>query len=172
LDSYTMTDIPITTCACKLKCAKTGKTLIAFWNQYACQEQADGYGTGQSIHSVAQLEDFGLKVHDKITEGNTRIVHLDGYEFSMYVRGGLCYIQQKRCTVEEFGKYDHVLMTSDMGWNPETYDTKEQYDDSDDITVVTSNTDTLDESDTFSVSSDIDADEALEARQCQLRAYS
>ena len=117
----------------------------------------------------------------------------------MYVRGGLCYIQQKRCTVEEFGKYDHILMTSDMGWNPEKYDTKEQEDDSDDITVVTSNTDTLDESDTFSVSSDIDADEAkarndltdfelyvqscvqevrrdisinLGARQCQLRAYS
>jgi hypothetical protein len=119
LDSFMMTDIPITTCACKLKCAKTGKTLIAFWNQYVCQEQADGYGTGQSIHSVAQLEDFGLKVHDKITEGNTQIVHPDGYEFSMYVRGGLCYIPQKRCTVKEFGKYDHILMTSDMGWNPE-----------------------------------------------------
>jgi hypothetical protein len=52
-------------------------------------------------------------------------------------------------------------MTSDMGWNPEKYDTKEQDYDSDDITVVTSNMDTLDDSDTFSVSSDIDADEAM-----------
>jgi hypothetical protein len=51
-------------------------------------------------------------------------------------------------------------MTSDMTWNPDKYDTDEPFDESDDITVATSKIDTLDEADTFSVSSDIGEDEA------------
>jgi hypothetical protein len=82
---------------------------------------------GQSIHSVAQLEVFGRKVYDKVMEGNTRIVHLDSYEFKMYIRGGLCYILQACCTVKEFGKYDHILMTSDMGWNPKNCMTQKSH---------------------------------------------
>ena len=163
LDNYVMTDIPIGTCACKLK-AETGETVIAFWNQYACAESADGYGTGQSIHSVAQLEDFGLIVHDKVTKGDMRIIHPDGYVFKMYTKGGLCYLPQARCTVEELGKYPHVLMTSDMTWDPTKYDTEYE----DDITVATSNIhseDTLDDSDMFSVSSE-DTDDEEAARGC------
>jgi hypothetical protein len=136
---------------CKLKCAKSGETVIAFWNQYACQQGTDGYGMGQMIHSVAQLEDFGLTVHDKVTQGPSKIIHPDGYEFKMYTKDGLCYIPQARCTLEELAKYPHVIMTSDMPWNPSKYDT----DESDDLTVQTRNIDddSFDDSDLFSISS-------------------
>mgnify|MGYP003449427917 FL=1 len=163
LDNYTMTDIPLGTCACKLKCAKSGETVIAFWNQYACSQDADGYGTGQTIHSVAQLEDFGLTVQDKVTKGETRIIHPDGYEFKMYTQGGLCYVPQARCTLEDFGKYAHVIMTSDMTWDPNKYDTDDM---SDDLTIHTSHVEEedFDDSDIFSVSSEDIQEEAARSR--------
>ena len=154
IHDYTITDVPLGTCACKLKCAKSGEIVIAFWNQYACSMQPDGYGTGQTIHSVAQLEDFGLTVNDKVAQGEpTTIIHPYGYEFQMYTKGGLCYIPQARCTVEDFGKYPHVIMTSDMPWNPSKYDT----DEADDITVQTCNVSVplRDDSALFNMSDDL-----------------
>ena len=52
LENAKMEDIPVCTTACKLMCKKNG-TVIGIWNQYACTEGNDGYGTGQTIHAPA-----------------------------------------------------------------------------------------------------------------------
>ena len=114
-------DVPIGTAVTKVHCKHNG-TVIAFFHQYACQEGADGYGIGPTIHSTVQLESFGLEVQDHVCRGPQYIKTPDGFEFELRTRAGLTYLKQARPTLDDLNKYPHVFFTSDMPWDPTQFD--------------------------------------------------
>ena len=126
IDDVKMDDIPVVTACTKLHCERNG-TVIGLFYQYAGKQDEYGYGTGQTIHAPIQLGDFGLTVNDNVTERNNRILTPDGFEFKLYTRGGLPHMRQARPTLEDLGKYPHVIMTAaeEVGglWDPTKFDT-------------------------------------------------
>ena len=109
-------DIKLGTCAAVIKTTKS--PVIGWFHQYAIQN------SGKSIHSANQMESFGLKVDDRPkTFGGTQCITTpDGHIIPMTIRGGLTYIDMHPPTDEEFDRYEHVIMTCDMPWDPSSLD--------------------------------------------------
>ena len=89
--------------------------VIAIMHQYAYT------GKGHSIHSSAQLEWFKNDVNDKsskIPGGSQCIKTLDGYVLPLNICSGLPYLTMHPYTDNEWEALPHVILTSDVDWNP------------------------------------------------------
>ena len=98
----------------------------AIFNQYA------HIGTGKTIHSSIQLEEFGLKVNEKSVQvpgGLQRIETPDGYVHPIQIKDGLPYVALRPYTDEEWKTLPHVHWTRDSDWDPAIFD--HEFDDDD-----------------------------------------
>ena len=93
--------------------------VIAIFNQYA------HIGTGKTIHSSIQLEEFGLKVNEKSVQvpgGLQRIETPDGYVHPIQIKDGLPYVALRPYMDEEWKTLPHVHWTRDSDWDPAIFD--------------------------------------------------
>ena len=94
--------------------------IIGIFHQYAHIK------TGNSIHSSGQLEHFQVDVNDRSLRvgGLQRISTPDGYSFPLDIIEGLAYLQIRPYTKDEFEdpQIPHVIMTSDIPWDPSILD--------------------------------------------------
>ena len=100
--------------------------VIAIFNQYV------HIGTGKTIHSSIQLEEFGLKVNEKSVQvpgGLQRIETPDGYVHPIRIKDGLPYVALRPYTDEEWKTLPHVHWTRDSDWDPAIFD--HEFDDDD-----------------------------------------
>jgi hypothetical protein len=89
-------------------------------HQYAYHPQQ-----GKSIHSSCQLESFANDVNDKLIHipgGLQRIQTVDGYVFPLSIRDGLPYLGMRPYTDAEYDSLRHVILTSDVDWDPRVLD--------------------------------------------------
>jgi hypothetical protein len=80
---------------------------------------------GRSIHSSCQLESFADDVNDKsirIPGGLQRIQTVDGYVFPLSIRDGLPYLGMRSYTDVEYESLPHVILTSNVDWDPRVLD--------------------------------------------------
>jgi Reverse transcriptase (RNA-dependent DNA polymerase) len=83
------------------------------------------HGKGKTIHSSIQIEHFGNEVNDKsikVTGGKQRIITLDGYAIPLNLRGGLAYLDMHPPDDLEYDTLPHVIITSDVDWEPSALD--------------------------------------------------
>jgi hypothetical protein len=116
--SVTTTSIPIVTAGAVARSQRGDVILIM--HQYAYHPQQ-----GRSIHSSCQLESFANDVNDKsihIPGGLQCIQTVDGYVFPLSIRDGLPYLGMRPCTDVEYESLPHVILTSDVDWDPQVLD--------------------------------------------------
>ena len=116
IDNHQLKDVPIVTAGGVIK-TQFGD-MIAIFHQY-------GYtGKGSTIHSSAQLEFFKNEVSDRAVKngGTQRIVTLDGYIIPISIKNGLPRIHLRPYTDDEWETLPHVVMTSDVNWDPSVVD--------------------------------------------------
>ena len=73
------------------------------------------------IHSSVQVEYHGNDVNDKsmkVQGGKQCITMVDGYAIPLQIRGGLAYMDMHPPTDEEYDVLPHVVLISDMDWDP------------------------------------------------------
>jgi hypothetical protein len=117
IDDHAVTNLTIGTVAGLVK--STNGPVIAIFHQYAI------HGKGRTVHSVGQLEDYGLDVNDrslKLKNGKQRIVTPDGYVIPLQIRDGLAYMDMRCPTEQEMEELPHVVFTSDEFWEPTKLD--------------------------------------------------
>ena len=51
-----------------------------------------------------------------------RVVTPDGWIIPLHVRNGLAYMDMRPPTQDEYETYDHVVLTSDVTWDPTVLD--------------------------------------------------
>ena len=93
--------------------------VIAIFHQYA------HLGTGKTIHSSVQLEEFRLQVDEKssrIPGGLQRIKTPDGYVHPIRIKDGLPYVSLHPYTNTEWETLPHVIWTHDSDWDPSIFD--------------------------------------------------
>ena len=81
-------------------------------------------GKGKSILSCIQMEHFGADINDKslrLPNGKQRIL-MDGYQIPLDFHNGLPYLQCRPPTPDDLDTLPHVIMTSDVDWDPSSYD--------------------------------------------------
>ncbi|EEC51029.1 predicted protein [Phaeodactylum tricornutum CCAP 1055/1] len=116
INDHTLSDLDIVTAAGCVE-SHTGP-IIVIMHQYAY------LGTGKTIHSSAQLEHFHNNVEDRsrTVGGDQRIVTLDDYIIPLHIRQGLPYMDMRCPTDAEFTSLPHVILTSDVDWDPSVLD--------------------------------------------------
>ena len=109
-------DVPIGTVAGLID--TTEGPAIAVMHQYAYVNK------GHTIHSVNQLESFGLTVDDKpkYNKGTQCIVTPDGFVIPLAVRLGLTYMDMRPPSDAEYESLPHI--TSDATWDPSVLDSE------------------------------------------------
>ena len=93
--------------------------VIAIFHQYA------HLGTGKTIHSSIQLEEFGLQVDEKpvrVPGGLQHIKTPDGYVHPIRIKDGLPYVSLRPYTDTEWETLPHVVWTRDSDWDPAIFD--------------------------------------------------
>ena len=118
IDRHQLTNIPIVTCGAYAVSRQHGPVILIF-HQFA------GMMRGPTIISSGQLEAHMNRVNDrsrKIDVNGQLISTPDGYEFPLHVRNGLAYLDLRPYTDKEWDLYPHVVMTSDVDWDPSTID--------------------------------------------------
>jgi hypothetical protein len=78
-------------------------------------------GKGKTIHSCGQSELYKNNLNDKsikVPGGLQRIQTNDGYAISINVKNGLPYVQIRPYTDEEWDTLPHLILTSDVDWDP------------------------------------------------------
>jgi hypothetical protein len=81
-------------------------------------------GKGKSILSCVQMEHYGADINEKslrLPGGKQRIL-MDGYQIPLDFHNGLPYLKCRIPTEDELNTLPHIIMTSDMDWDPSTYD--------------------------------------------------
>ena len=81
-------------------------------------------GKGKRILSCLQMEAFGADINDRprsLSGGKQRIL-MDGYQIPLQFKNGLAYLPCRKPTADELGLLPHVVMTSDVDWDPSLYD--------------------------------------------------
>jgi hypothetical protein len=115
-------DLPIVTGACKVKTHRG--YVIGLFPQFAYD------GTGKTILSALQMEEWGLQVDERPRKGKNpgkqRIITPDGYKIPLKYRNGLPYMDITYPTEEEMETYPHVFFTKDDTWDPTVID--DEYD--------------------------------------------
>ena len=116
IDDHTVKDVPIGTVVGLTKTQRGPVNLIM--HQYAI------YGKGKTIMSAPQMEHYGIKVDDKSVKigGTQRLVTLEGFVIPLQFRDGLAYVEMSPPSDQDLQDYPHVVMTSDMEWNPSILD--------------------------------------------------
>ncbi len=116
VSNHQVTDIPIVTCGALVNTQRGD--IIAIMNQYARVRN------GKTIHSCVQLEAHKHEVDDKsiVAGGKQRIVTPDGYAIPLHVREGLVYMDMQPYTDHQFDTLPHVILTSDVPWDPTIFD--------------------------------------------------
>ena len=117
INNHEVPDIAIGTCGAVVH-TQHGP-IIAIMHQYAYR------GQGQSIHSAIQLEHYMNDVNDqsiKVQGGLQRVVTLDGYAIPIDIVNGLPYIKMRPFTDDEWDNLNHVVLTSDVDWDPSILD--------------------------------------------------
>jgi hypothetical protein len=112
IDDHQIVDIPIITAGAVIK-TQRGEAIIIM-HQYAFT------GKGKTIHSAAQMEHFKQKVHDrsKVVGGLQMIETFDGYKIPINIKSGLPYITMRPYTDAEWDSLPHIILTSDVDWDP------------------------------------------------------
>ena len=110
--NHQMVDIPITTVGGVIN-TQQGK-VIAILHQYAYT------GLGTSIHSPAQLEWYKNDVNDRSIKvgGLQRITTLEGYVIPLNFVQGLPRMAIRPYTDKEWEDLPHVVLTSELDWDP------------------------------------------------------
>ena len=123
IDNHQVTGLDIVTAAALVTSDQGPIVLIL--HQYAY------LGQGKTIHSSGQLEHYSIEVDDRsrVVKGKQRIVTLEGYKIPLQVRDGLVYMDQSVPTDRDMEAYNHVIMTSDVDWDPAVLDTEIDIDD-------------------------------------------
>ena len=83
------------------------------------------HGKGKTIHSSVQVEHHGNDVNDKslkVKGGKQRVKTLDGYAIPLQIRGGLAYMDMHPPSNDELNDLPHVVLTSDINWDPSIVD--------------------------------------------------
>ena len=103
--------------------------IIIIMHQYAY------YGKGKTIHSCGQWEHHGNAIDDRSRNvgGKQRVVTKDGYVIPLQVRNGLPYIDMRPPTDDEMKTLPHILVTSDMPWDPKILDHEQDISTMDDL---------------------------------------
>jgi len=117
MDNHHVNDISIGTVGGVVN-TQRGK-IIAIMHQYAL------LGKGSSIHSAAQLEWYKSDVNDKsihVPGGLRRIKTLEGYIIPLAIENGLAQIDNYPFTNENFDTLPHVILTSELEWDPSVLD--------------------------------------------------
>ena len=117
IDNHQMTNLRIVT-AGGIVSTQRGEVLLVM-HQYAHVPQ------GKTIHSAIQLESFGNKVDDrslKLKQGSQTITTLDGYVIPLNFINGLPYMPIRPYTDTERATLPHVILTSDIEWDPSLSD--------------------------------------------------
>jgi hypothetical protein len=80
---------------------------------------------GSSTHSPCQFEWYKNDVNDKsilVPGGLQRIQTLDGYIILLSVQDGLTHLNIRPYTDQEFETLPHVILTSELEWDPSVLD--------------------------------------------------
>ena len=116
MDNHTVNDLQLVAAAGVI--ATNNGLRIAIMHQYAY------LGKGRTIHSCTQLEHFKNDVDDKSkvfgVEKCLRV--LDGTIIPFAVCNGLPYMDRRPPMDEEFHQYPHIILTSDVDWDPSVAD--------------------------------------------------
>jgi hypothetical protein len=70
------------------------------------------------------MEAYGADINDRprsLPGGKQRIV-LDNYQIPLDFKNGLAYLRCRKPTEDEIGLLPHIIMTSDVDWDPSIYD--------------------------------------------------
>jgi hypothetical protein len=80
-------------------------------------------GKGKSILSCVQMEHYGAVIDDKsLRLGGKQRILMDGYQIPLDFHNGLPYLPCRPPTENEVNSLPHVIMTSDVDWDPSAYD--------------------------------------------------
>ena len=118
IDKHQLVNIPIVSCGAVTACKTHGNVIVIF-HQFA------SLPTSPTIISSAQLESHSNKVNDrsrKIDSHGQLITTIDGFEFPLHVRNGLSYLDLRPFSDHEWETLPHVIMTSDVDWDPSILD--------------------------------------------------
>jgi hypothetical protein len=121
INNYTMKSLPSVTCTGLVQTQEG--PVIVIMHQYAYT------GNGTAIHSSAQIEYFGNIVNNRSIKehGKQQITTLDGYIIPLHIRNGLAYMDMTKPSQADMDKYIHVVLTSDVVWNPRCLDMEYDY---------------------------------------------
>jgi hypothetical protein len=116
INDHTLPDLDIVTAAGLVE-SQNGP-IIVILHQYA------HHGKGKTIHSSAQLGYYKNIVEDRsrVLGGKQRIVTLDNYVIPLHIRQGLAYMDMRPPLDTEFDTLPHVVLTSDVDWDPSIID--------------------------------------------------
>ncbi|MFM8622458.1 MAG: hypothetical protein ACKOB3_03670, partial [Holophagaceae bacterium] len=118
IDHHQLTNIPVVSCGAYAVSKNHGPVILIF-------HQLAGVQKGPSILSAAQLESYYNKVNERsllFDRNGQLIVTNDGFELPLNMRNGLAYLDMRPFTDLEWDTYPHVVMTSDVNWDPSTLD--------------------------------------------------
>ena len=81
-----------------------------------------------AIHSSAQIEHYKNAVDDRFIKvgGSQHITTLDNYKIPISIRSALPCMPLRPCTDEEWETLPHVILTSDVNWDPASLDCEGQ----------------------------------------------
>ena len=81
-------------------------------------------GKGKSILSCLQMEAYGADINDRsrMLPGGKQRILIDGYQLPLDFKNGLPYLRCRKPTKGELGLLPHIIMTSDVDWDPSKYD--------------------------------------------------
>ena len=116
VDNHRVNNVRLATCG-GVTTSQYGEVIV-IGHQYART------GKGHSIHSSAQIEWFKNMVDDKSTKvgGRKCIVTNDGYALPLDIINGLPYLPMRPYTDHEWETLPHVVLTSDVDWDPTVLD--------------------------------------------------
>ncbi len=117
IDNHQINDKPIGTVGGVVTTQKG--PVIAIFHQYAL------FGTGSSIHSCGQLEWFKNDVNDESIHVQGGLQHIstpEGYVIPLSIQNGLVRLDIRPYTDDEFDTLPHVILTSEMDWDPAVLD--------------------------------------------------
>jgi hypothetical protein len=81
-------------------------------------------GKGKSILSCLHMEAFSADINDcsRMLPGGKQHILVDGYKLPLDFKNGLPYLRCRKPTEAELGLLPHIIMTSDVEWDPSLYD--------------------------------------------------
>lgn len=118
IDRHQLTKIPIVSCGAYSVTRNHGPVILIFHQLAALQK-------GHTILSAAQLEAYFNTVNEKSLRFDPKgqlITTNDGFELPLNIRNGLAYLDMRPYTDAEWNTLPHVVMTSDVDWDPTILD--------------------------------------------------